>query len=113
MPLLKCGVKPCVFYQDHHCTRISIMVKGEEAHLETETRCESFHKRERENKNDIYKIELASLGTINEHMSVNCEAVHCLYNRNLLCYAKEIKIDGTRAKNTKDTFCSSFELIKE
>lgn len=109
MPLLKCGVKPCVFYEDKHCTRISIVVQGDQARIEEETHCGSFHKKERESKNDIYQIEMASLGHINEHMSVNCEATNCRFNRNLLCHAEEIKIDGTRAHHSNETFCSSFD----
>jgi len=109
MPRLKCGVDSCVFWKSKLCTRSGIQVKGDTALDNDETRCSSYHKKDRESKSDLYNIELGSFG-IDMNLSVNCEAVNCKYNRNLLCHAQEIKIDGSRAKNTKDTFCSSFEL---
>lgn len=110
MPRLKCGVNTCVFWHDKLCTRSGIAVRGETALDNGETRCASYHKRDRESNNDLYKIEIGSFADIDMHLSVNCEAVNCRFNRNLMCHAHEIKIDGTRAKNTKDTFCASFEL---
>jgi len=111
MPRLKCGVKSCIFYHDNNCTRSSIIVKGPTALDRDETRCHSYHRKKPEDKNDfLYKIEIGSIGEINYHMPVYCEAINCKYNQQQICYAKEIKINGSRAHSTKDTFCSSFTV---
>lgn len=108
MPKLKCGVDTCVYFYTNYCARSGISVKGETALTDNETKCSSYRKRDRV-ANDIYKFEIGSIG-VSEYLSVNCDAVNCLYNRNLLCKAKEITIDGSRAKISEETFCSSFLL---
>ena len=55
-------------------------------------------------------MEIGSIGEINYQMPVYCEAVNCKYNSHRICYAKEIKIDGSRALHPDQTFCSSFEV---
>ncbi|MCK9536530.1 MAG: DUF1540 domain-containing protein [Bacilli bacterium] len=112
MPRLKCDVNSCIFFQNNNCTRSSIVVKGPTALDEAETRCHSYHRKMPNDKNDfLYQIEIGSIGEINYHMPVYCEAINCKYNLYQVCYAKDIKIGGSRALSTKDTFCSSF-IIK-
>lgn len=110
MPRLKCGVSSCLYWHDKFCIRDGISVKGDTALQENETHCGSYKKRERESADKSYNLEIGRLGDADKHLDVNCEAVNCLFNRSLLCQAKDIKIDGTRAKNSRETFCSSFEL---
>jgi hypothetical protein len=109
MPRLKCGVDSCIFWHDRFCSRSGIQVKGDTALEEDETRCASYHKRDRISTNQNYNLEIGDIG-LDMYLSVNCEAVNCKYNHNLMCHADEIKIDGSRAHNSKDTFCSSFDL---
>ncbi|HHZ17796.1 MAG TPA: DUF1540 domain-containing protein [Acholeplasmataceae bacterium] len=110
MPRLKCGVKTCVFYRERHCTRENIVVKGSTALAEEETKCQSFSREVPDNRDDRYKMEIGSIGEINYHMPVYCEAVNCKFNTHRVCRAKEIKIDGSRALHSDQTFCSSFAI---
>lgn len=108
MPLLKCGVDTCTYFYENRCSKSVIKVTSFDALQEKETNCASFHKRDRTAFDD-YNLEIATIDEIiSDYLSVNCTAINCVYNRNELCYAKEIKIDGTKAKFYKDTFCSSF-----
>ena len=108
MPILKCGVDTCTYYYDNRCSKSMIKVTGFDANKEDETNCSSYHRKDRI-AFDSYNLEIGTIDDIiTEYLSVNCDAVNCLYNRNLLCYAKDIKIDGTNAKKYIDTFCSSF-----
>lgn len=110
MPELKCGVNSCVYNYNQLCSKSAIKVSGADALREKETSCLSYHKRDRE-ANDHYNLEIGTIeDIISDYLSVNCEAFNCVYNRNALCYAKDIKIDGTKAKHKHDTFCSSFLL---
>ena len=110
MSRLKCGVKTCVFYRERHCTRASIIVKGATALAEEETRCQSYSRDVPDKRDDSYLMEIGSIWEINYQMPVYCEAVNCKYNSHRICYAKEIKIDGSRALHPDQTFCSSFEV---
>lgn len=108
MPILKCGVNTCTYFYDHRCSKSVIKVTGDDALREDETNCSSYHKRDRHAEDD-YNLEIGTIDNIiSDYLSVNCEALNCIYNRNELCYAKDIKIDGTRAKHSEETFCSSF-----
>jgi hypothetical protein len=110
MPRLKCGVDTCTYWHERFCVRDGIQVKGDTALEENETRCSSYRKREREGADKSYKMEIGLLGDDAKNLEVNCEAVNCVFNRRLICQAKDIKIDGTRARRSGETFCSSFKL---
>lgn len=108
MPLLKCGVNTCSYFYNEKCSKSVIKVTKESDSSYNETNCSSYHKKDRTAVDD-YNLEIATIDDIiSDYLSVNCEAYNCIYNRNELCYAKDIKIDGTKAKMYKDTFCSSF-----
>jgi len=108
MPILSCGVKGCTYFYDGKCSKSVIKVSGIDAIRELETSCQSFQAKTRV-AHDNYNLEIATLDNIiSDHVSVNCEAMNCLFNRNYLCYAKEIKIDGTTANKKEETFCHSF-----
>lgn len=111
MPRLKCDVKSCIFFEKHNCTRNSIDVGGRSALDNTETCCDSYHRKLKDTKkNDIYKMEIGSIGEENYHLTVSCSAVNCRFNKEKACHAKEIKIGDDHAKSLKDTFCISFEM---
>jgi hypothetical protein len=108
MPILKCGVTGCAYFYDEKCSKSVIKVSGSDALRELDTSCVSFQLRNRE-ASDNYNLEIGTIDDIiSENVSVNCEAKTCIYNRNYLCYAIEIKIDGTRAREKHETFCHSF-----
>ncbi|MFY9421559.1 MAG: DUF1540 domain-containing protein [Bacilli bacterium] len=108
MPRLKCGVDTCAYWHDKYCIREGIRVKGEKALAVAETRCSSYRPRSRTARNSFH-LEIGKLGD-SLHLEVSCEAVNCIFNRREICHAQEIKIDGTRARKSAETFCSSFVL---
>lgn len=107
MPKLTCGAETCIYNQDKYCIRNRIHVQGKEAIEENQTQCGSFKLKQEENKN-IYTTEFARFGAVNEHLSIDCDSVHCDYNENLLCVKSNVKIDGADAVQRFDTFCKSF-----
>lgn len=108
MPELKCGVVKCKYHYNFRCSKSAIKVTGTNAASEKDTNCESFREKDRLGK-DHYNLEIGTIDDIiSDHLSVNCEVANCTYNRNLLCYAKDIKIDGTSASKSSETFCSTF-----
>jgi hypothetical protein len=107
MPRLKCGVDSCIYWRDRLCVRQGIHVIGSRAHSESETACDSYFKKDRDYRE--FDVEIGTFG-VDMHLRVDCEALNCKFNENHECFAHEIKIDGSRARRTQDTFCSSFEL---
>lgn len=108
MPLLKCGVNTCSYFYDGLCSKSVINVTTDGAIDARDTHCSSYHRQDR-SAYDKYNLEIATIeDIISEYLSVNCEVQNCIFNRNRLCYAKDIKIDGTKAKGYRDTFCASF-----
>lgn len=110
MPNLKCGVSPCNFWNNNYCTRSIIQVRGNHALEEYNTKCSSYRLKRNSSNEDDFNIEIGLLGYKERLVSVNCDAVNCKFNRNLLCKAKILKINGTRAESDDSTFCSTFTL---
>ncbi|MDD4000682.1 MAG: DUF1540 domain-containing protein [Bacilli bacterium] len=110
MPKLKCGVDSCAYWHNQICIREGIQVKGDTALDIAETRCSSYRKREKEATDESYKMEIGILGPEVFNLEVKCEAQNCVFNKRLSCHAQDIKIDGSRARASRDTFCSSFHL---
>ncbi|HHZ12104.1 MAG TPA: DUF1540 domain-containing protein [Acholeplasmataceae bacterium] len=108
MPRLKCGVDTCAYWHGEYCIREGIHVKGESAFAVAETRCSSYRQRGRTAGNTFH-LEIGKLGDP-QYLEVSCEAVNCLFNKREVCRAEEIKIDGSRARKSAETFCSSFVL---
>lgn len=109
MPKLKCGVDTCSYWHDRYCVREGIHVKGETALTEADTKCASYRLRSRTAGENSYHLEIGKLGDPST-LDVSCEAVNCVFNKRQICQANEIKIDGTRARKSAETFCSSFQL---
>jgi len=108
MPILKCRVNTCTYFYDQRCSKTVIKVTTNGAVEEKDTHCASYHKKDRTAYDD-YNLEIATLdNVISDYLSINCDVQNCIYNRNELCYAKDVKIDGAKAKGYRDTFCSSF-----
>ena len=101
MAELKCGVTNCTYNSDRCCCKGDIMVGGSNAHKEDDTCCESFRE-ERDQASNSF----------NEHpcrtISIDCEAVKCMYNTNYKCHAEHVDIKGCGACDCRETACATF-----
>lgn len=111
MPKLKCDVRSCIYNANLCCCRSVIRVIGEEAKMDRETACASFHRRKRVNLDEEYKMEFSKIDGINEYISIECESRNCIYNKNEICSATKVKIGGGKqASRYVDTICNTFKL---
>ncbi|MCD8124883.1 MAG: DUF1540 domain-containing protein [Lachnospiraceae bacterium] len=101
MPLLDCSVETCVHNSDNRCCLSSIGVEGQYASREAETSCGSFAWRKECfcNKAEEPKRQL----------TVDCQAVDCVYNRDRMCSAGHIGIAGRTAHVSDETECQTFQ----
>lgn len=102
MAVLECAVKSCSYNQDARCCKGDIMVGGKHARKEDDTCCESY----RSENEDHYSSALDHPCTI---ISIDCEAVTCVYNSNYKCHAESVSIKGSNACNCKETACATFK----
>lgn len=103
MAELKCGAKECTYNKDCLCAKGDIMVGGKHADKSADTCCESFLvKRE----NDSYT---SSISHPSKMISIDCEAVKCIYNQNYKCVASHVDIRGDRASKSEETICATFK----
>ena len=102
MAELKCGVEICSYNKDKCCCKGDIMVGGKHADCCNDTCCESFAQK----RDDSYTSSL-------EHpcrtISIDCEAVKCVYNSNYKCHAEHVDIKGGGANSSAGTECSTFK----
>ena len=105
MAELGCSVKNCVYNKNEYCCKGDIMVGGKHAEKETDTCCESFL----EQKADRFTSALEHPSKI---ISIDCEAVKCVYNSNYKCVAEHVDIRGNGANGSKDTLCATFTEVK-
>ena len=103
MAELKCGVKDCTYNENCYCCKGDIMVGGKHADTTDDTCCESFAKRREE-----HNAYTSSLEHPSRIISIDCEAVKCVYNSNYKCIANHVDIVGTGADDGKDTACETF-----
>ena len=103
MAELKCGAESCVYNKEKLCSKGDIMVGGKHASDYESTCCESFaQKRE---GNNAYT---SSLSHPSKTISIDCEAVKCVYNSNYKCIADHVDITGRGAADCKETACATF-----
>ena len=101
---LKCAVTNCTYNDDCYCCKGDIMVGGKHACRHEDTCCESFaQKRE---GHDAYS---SSLSHPSKTISIDCEAVRCVYNSNYKCVAEHVDISGVKAKESMETACATFK----
>lgn len=105
MTVLNCDVKNCYFNKSSKCCKDGIQIGGTDATIMDATYCEDFREKTDSMKNTV---EHCNCGPETK-MDVKCEAVHCMYNDNCMCHAKEITIDGNGATHQSQTECCSFE----
>ncbi len=101
---LRCGVENCSYNKEKLCCKGDIMVGGKHACECEETCCESFlQKRE---TTDSFK---SSVAHPSKTISIDCEAVKCMYNANYKCMAEHVDIAGCGASDCRETSCATFE----
>ena len=101
---LKCTVDNCVYNSQHLCSKGDIMVGGKHACKVEETCCESFDQR-REGHDSFKNSTCHPTKTI----SIDCEAVKCMYNANYKCTADHVDIKGCGACGCRETACATFK----
>lgn len=101
MAKLDCSVQNCLYNKECCCCKGDIMVGGKHAKNGSDTCCESFSER----KADSY---VSALDHPSKTISVDCEAVNCLYNSNYKCTAEHVDISGSGACNCRGTTCQTF-----
>ena len=103
MAELKCAVENCTYNDQCLCCKGDIMVGGKHACDCGETCCESFAQ-QREGM-DSFK---SSVTHPSSTISIDCEAVKCIYNSNYKCHADHVDIAGSGACNCGQTSCATF-----
>lgn len=100
---LKCAVENCTYNQQHLCSKGDIMVGGKNACCCGETCCESFSQR-KEGQDSFKSSTCHPARTI----SIDCEAVKCIYNSDYKCHADHVDIKGSGACDCRETECATF-----
>ena len=101
MAELKCGVENCTYNNEHYCCKGDIMVGGTHACDCQETCCESFRSAGSDRAKNATEHPSRTI-------SIDCEAVRCMYNTNYKCYADHVDIKGNGANDCKETACATF-----
>ena len=101
MAELKCGVNNCTYNNDRCCCKGDLMVGGKSAQKEDDTCCDSFKQR----SGDSTSNSMNPCRTI----SIDCEAVKCVFNTNYKCYAEHVDIKGCGACDCRETACATFK----
>ena len=102
MAELRCAAVNCTYNKDRYCSKGDIMVGGSQAEKSVETCCESFVDKSR----DSYK---SALDHPSQTISIDCEAVKCVYNTDYRCKAEKVDIKGNTACKAEDTICATFK----
>lgn len=101
---LKCGVENCTYNEDRCCCKGDIMVGGNHACCTDDTCCESFAQ-----KREGHDAYTSSLSHPSNTISIDCEAVKCVYNSNYKCIANHVDIKGCGACDCRETACATFK----
>lgn len=103
MAELRCGVENCTYNSQNYCCKGDIMVGGKHASKEEDTCCESFA-----NHREDHEAYSSSLSHPSKTISIDCEAVKCMYNSNYKCVADHVDIEGCGASDCRETACATF-----
>lgn len=101
---LKCVAENCAYNKECLCTKGDIMVGGKHAKEIADTCCESFI--EKRHGRDSYSNSTSHPSRI---ISIDCEAVQCVYNANYKCVAEHVDIRGCDACKSAETACATFK----
>lgn len=102
MTQLDCAVDNCAYNKSNCCCKGDITVGGKRACCEEDTCCESFA----EARKDSY---VSALEHPSRTISIDCEAVKCVYNDNYKCGADHVDIRGCGAADCRETSCATFK----
>ncbi len=103
MSELRCGAENCVYNHGRLCGKGEICVGGKHAGRCGDTCCESFAWR-REGMDSF----TSSINHPSMTISIDCEAVKCIYNTEYKCTAKHVDINGIAATGSGETSCGTF-----
>ena len=104
MAELKCAVENCAYNEQRLCSKGDIMVGGKSACQSEETCCESFLQ-----GREGHESFKSALNHPSKTISIDCEAVKCVYNSNYKCIADHVDITGQGANKSKETTCATFK----
>ena len=104
MAELICGARSCTYNKDCLCSIGFIMVGGKHADKSDDTCCESFVVKRGDG--DSYTSSLSHPSKV---ISIDCEAVKCVYNQNYKCVAAHVDIRGEKANQSRETACATFK----
>lgn len=106
MAELKCAVENCMYNNSECCCKGDIMVGGMSACNCDDTCCESFREEKEGRATNAFN-------SFNEHpcrtISIDCEAVKCIFNTNYKCHADHVDIKGCGASDCRETACATFK----
>ena len=102
MAELKCMAEKCNYNKERYCCKGDIMVGGTHAKTSDDTCCESFI----EKRDAGYTSSTSHPSSV---ISIDCDAVNCVYNSNYKCIAKQVNINGQNANTSKLTSCGTFK----
>lgn len=102
MAELNCSVENCTYNSEEKCSKGDIMVGGTHACNCEDTCCESFRQ---EQEGRVTNATEHPCQTI----SIDCEAVKCIYNTNYRCHADHVDIKGCGAADCRETLCATFK----
>lgn len=102
MAELKCAADTCTYNNSMLCCKGDIMVGGKHACNTDETCCESFAEKRGESFTSSMEHPCQTI-------SIDCEAVKCVYNSNYKCHAEHVDIKGCGACDCRETSCSTFK----
>ena len=118
MTKLSCTARTCVHNEGGLCAAEHILVEGTASTTSSETFCSSFREGTVGEQfkaavmNNNYMGELMQIFSSSEEIKMNpeigCNAVHCFYNGNGKCEARDIMIRGDGATQSAETLCETF-----
>ncbi len=102
MPALQCSAVKCMYNKDNLCSKGDIQVKGDHAaDSKMKPGVPVLWKRP-ECPMPIHAEAAAAL------VQVGCSAHDCTYNRQEVCQADHVQIDGSQACICEETCCGTF-----
>lgn len=108
MPDLRCTVQTCTHNQNYYCNLDSIVVGGNSAKKADETSCDSFEERKGGNSYSNAYSDMAGKEA-SAKSDVDCKATDCMYNKECLCHAGKISVEGGNACHCQETECATFK----
>lgn len=102
MPELKCTVQTCMHNKNFYCALDNIVVGGSDAKDAKETCCDSFEER----KGNTYSYVTGEASPLSK---IDCKATECTYNKDCLCHAGKISVEGSNACHCEQTECATFK----